>query len=75
MRIQPWHVVVLLVVILLLFGANRLPDLARSVGQSLRILKAEVKDLGDDDGRGKPGPTEPPTPGLYEGDPTRRPRA
>ena len=44
MRLQGWHLVVLLVVILLLFGAKRLPDLARSVGQSLKILKTEVKD-------------------------------
>ena len=54
MRIQPWHIVVLVVVILLLFGANRLPDLARSVGQSLKIFKTEVKDLTDD---GKPADT------------------
>lgn len=44
-----WHIIVLLVVILLLFGARRLPDLARSVGESLRIFKREVKDLTDDD--------------------------
>ncbi|MBT0995152.1 Sec-independent protein translocase subunit TatA [Cellulomonas sp. DKR-3] len=48
MRVQPWHVVVLLVVILLLFGAKRLPDLAKSVGQSMKIFKNEVKDLRDD---------------------------
>ena len=48
MRIQFWHVVVLLLVILVLFGANRLPDLARSVGRSLKILKEEVTDLRDD---------------------------
>lgn len=49
MRVQFWHVVVLVVVIVLLFGANRLPDLARSVGQSMKIFKNEVKDLRDDD--------------------------
>lgn len=48
MRLTAWHVVVLVLLVLLLFGANRLPDLARSVGQSLKILKTEVKDLGDD---------------------------
>ena len=48
MRIQFWHLVVLLLVILLLFGANRLPDLARSVGRSMKILKSEVKDLRDE---------------------------
>lgn len=48
MRLSPWHIVVLVVLILLLFGAKRLPDLARSVGQSLKILKTEVKDLSED---------------------------
>ncbi|MDT0166185.1 Sec-independent protein translocase subunit TatA [Actinotalea sp. AC32] len=54
-RIQGWHIVVLLVVIVLLFGANRLPDLARSVGQSLKIFKNEVKDLRDDPADGATG--------------------
>ena len=31
--LKPWHVIVLLVVVLLLFGAKRLPDLAKSVGE------------------------------------------
>ena len=46
---KPWHIIVLLLVILLLFGARRLPDLARSLGQSMKILKSEVKDLQKDD--------------------------
>ncbi|MFD6175931.1 MULTISPECIES: Sec-independent protein translocase subunit TatA [unclassified Isoptericola] len=46
--LKPWHIIVLVVVILLLFGARRLPDLARSVGQSMKIFKSEVKDLTDD---------------------------
>lgn len=49
MRLQAWHVVVLIVVILLVFGANRLPSLAKSVGQSLKIFKSEMKDLTEDD--------------------------
>ncbi|MCA5894749.1 Sec-independent protein translocase subunit TatA [Isoptericola sp. NEAU-Y5] len=47
--LKPWHIIVLVIVILLLFGARRLPDLARSVGQSLKIFKSEVKDLTNDD--------------------------
>ncbi|BDZ41954.1 hypothetical protein GCM10025865_12530 [Paraoerskovia sediminicola] len=46
--LKPWHMLVLLVVVLLLFGAKRLPDLARSVGQSMKIFKSEVKDLRED---------------------------
>ncbi|GAA2036725.1 Sec-independent protein translocase subunit TatA [Catenulispora yoronensis] len=40
---QPWHLIVLLVVLFLLFGAKRMPDMARSVGQSLRIFKSEMR--------------------------------
>jgi sec-independent protein translocase protein TatA len=43
--LQPWHVIILLVVVILLFGAKRLPDAARSIGTSLKIFKAETKDL------------------------------
>ena len=49
MRLQPWHVAVLVVVLVLLFGAKRLPDAARSLGRSMRILKAETKGLAGDD--------------------------
>jgi sec-independent protein translocase protein TatA len=49
MRFQVWHFVVLVLVFLLLFGAKRLPDLARGVGRSLRIIKAETRSLVDDD--------------------------
>jgi len=41
--VQPWHIVVLLVVLFLLFGAKKMPDMARSVGQSLRIFKSEMR--------------------------------
>lgn len=42
--LRPIEILAILLVVVLLFGAKRLPDLARSVGTSLRILKAEVKD-------------------------------
>ena len=41
--LQPWHIIVLLVVLFLLFGAKKMPDMARSVGQSLRIFKSEMR--------------------------------
>jgi sec-independent protein translocase protein TatA len=46
---RPWHIVILAVVLVLLFGAKRLPDAARSLGRSMRILKAESRGLADDD--------------------------
>jgi sec-independent protein translocase protein TatA len=54
---SPWHLLILAAVFVLLFGARRLPDAARSLGKSLRILKTEVKGLHDDD-----EPTAPPQP-------------
>jgi sec-independent protein translocase protein TatA len=48
-NLSAWHVIILVGVLILLFGANKLPELARGVGQSLRILKSEVKDLTEDD--------------------------
>ena len=49
MRIQAWHIIVLVVVIVLVFGSNRLPDMAKSVGQSMKVFKKEIKDLREDD--------------------------
>jgi sec-independent protein translocase protein TatA len=55
--VKPWHIIVLAVVLILLFGAKRLPDAARSLGRSLRIIKAETRGLADDDteARAEPG--------------------
>ena len=46
--LRPWHIILIVVVLVLLFGAKRLPDAARSLGRSLRIIKAETKGLIDD---------------------------
>ena len=43
---------VILAIVVLVFGAAKLPDLARSSGQALRIFKTETKGLRDDDGDG-----------------------
>ena len=51
--VRPWHIIVLVVVLILLFGAKRLPDAARSLGRSLRIIKAETRGLADDDVQAK----------------------
>ena len=46
--LSPWHWAILAVVIVLMFGANRLPGAARSLGTSMRIFKTEMKELHDD---------------------------
>lgn len=46
--LSPTHWLIIVGVLVLLFGAKRLPDAARSLGRSARILKAEVKDMNTD---------------------------
>lgn len=43
------ELLIILAVVILLFGASKLPELARGSGRALRIFKAETKGLGDDD--------------------------
>jgi sec-independent protein translocase protein TatA len=43
------ELLIILAVLILLFGASKLPELARGSGRALRIFKAETKSLGDDD--------------------------
>ncbi|GIM68791.1 hypothetical protein Pve01_90850 [Planomonospora venezuelensis] len=45
------ELLIILAVLLLLFGASKLPELARGSGQALRIFKSETKGLVDDDGK------------------------
>jgi sec-independent protein translocase protein TatA len=46
--LSPWHWAILLVVVIVLFGAKKLPDAARSLGKSLRIFKSELRELQSD---------------------------
>ncbi|MFF4016814.1 Sec-independent protein translocase subunit TatA [Streptomyces sp. NPDC001843] len=46
--LEPWHLLILVVVILLVFGSKKLPDMARSLGKSARILKSEAKAMKED---------------------------
>lgn len=59
-----WELILLLGVLVLLFGATKLPTAARSIGQSLRIFKAETRGMrGDDDTRpADQAPQAPPAP-------------
>jgi sec-independent protein translocase protein TatA len=51
-----WHFLIILVVVLLLFGAPKLPGLARSLGQSMKIFKSEITPERTDEA----APSEPP---------------
>lgn len=48
-NIGPTEILLILAVVLLFFGAAKLPELARGSGRALRIFKSEIKELGDDD--------------------------
>ena len=48
-NLNGWHLLILLAVILLLFGAAKLPALAKSVGQSARVFKGEMKAMKAED--------------------------
>jgi sec-independent protein translocase protein TatA len=46
---SPWKVLIIAVVVLVMFGSKKMPDAARSLGRSMRILKAEVSNMHEDE--------------------------
>jgi len=48
-ELSPWHLLILAAVVLVLFGAKKLPDSARALGRSMRIFKAETQGLREGD--------------------------
>ena len=52
--LRPVHILILILVVLVLFGWKKLPDVARSLGRSMRIFKSEVEEMKND---GKPTPS------------------
>ena len=59
---SPWKILIVAVVLIVLFGSKKLPDAARSLGRSMRILKSEVSTLHQED------------PEIPASDPSRHPR-
>ena len=53
--LEPWHLLIIAALVVVLFGAKRLPDTAHSLGRSMRIFRAEVRDSHAT----PPGPTVP----------------
>ena len=68
--LSPWHWAILAVVVVVFFGSKRLPDAARSLGKSMRIFKAEIKEIHGDDPElapatdGQSGPIAEPQPAV-----------
>jgi sec-independent protein translocase protein TatA len=53
-----WHWLIIAGAFIIIFGAKKLPEAARGVGRSLRILKSEVSAMHDDDEKAKKAPSE-----------------
>jgi sec-independent protein translocase protein TatA len=51
---SPWKILIVALVIIVLFGSKKLPSAARSLGQSMRILKKEVQGLHEDEPESQP---------------------
>lgn len=56
-NLGPTELIIIAVVIILLFGAKKMPDMARSLGRSMRIIKAETKGMKQDGEEGVPPAT------------------
>jgi len=54
-----WHWLIVIGVFVLLFGAKKLPDAARSLGKSMRIFKSEIKEMQADSKQETPPPATP----------------
>ncbi|MGW8377014.1 Sec-independent protein translocase subunit TatA [Streptomyces sp. ODS28] len=46
--LEPWHLLIVVLVCVILFGSKKLPDAARSLGRSVRILKSETRAMRQD---------------------------
>lgn len=76
MGIQGWQWLLILAVILLLFGAAKLPALAKSMGQSARVFKGEMKAMKEDDAQTTADSTvAPPAPDAKRSDSSGSPTA
>jgi sec-independent protein translocase protein TatA len=67
--LAPWHIIILVVVLVVLFGARRLPGAAQSLGQSMHIFKRSVQGLTEDDDSA----ANPPQSTNYFGAPASQP--
>jgi sec-independent protein translocase protein TatA len=59
--LQPWHIIVLVVLAFVLFGAKRLPELGKGLGEGLKGFKEGLKGISD-----PPPPPPPPAPPVQQ---------
>ncbi len=82
MRIGPfgvWEILIILIVVLLIFGPRRLPEMAKGLGQSVRAFRKEMRDIKEDfstdEPRDAPGPRRGVSPATAEEAHAARPPA
>ncbi|MFI6408377.1 Sec-independent protein translocase subunit TatA [Streptomyces sp. NPDC050548] len=57
--LEPWHLLVVAIMVILLFGSKKLPEAARGLGKSMRILKSEAKAMKEESNVAQSVPVEP----------------
>ncbi|MDX3379944.1 Sec-independent protein translocase subunit TatA [Streptomyces niveiscabiei] len=60
--LEPWHLLIVAIVVIVLFGSKKLPDTARALGKSMRILKSEAKAMKEEDSANSAHPGNPAEP-------------
>jgi sec-independent protein translocase protein TatA len=68
---SPWKIAIIAILIIVLFGSRKLPDAARSLGRSMRILKAEVQGMHDEEPSTPVQATAQPTPAQVQAAPAQ----
>ncbi|WP_296760624.1 Sec-independent protein translocase subunit TatA [Varibaculum sp.] len=71
---RPVHILILLLVLIIIFGASKLPDIARNIGKSAKVLKSELSDLSEDSSN-KQVAAEPQNPQIPAAPPASSPGA
>ncbi len=69
--IQPWHLLLILLIVLVVFGAGKLSQVGGALGQSVKDFKETVKDEDEDEAGAEPVPTK--TPGATAARSSERP--
>ncbi|MBE8473376.1 Sec-independent protein translocase subunit TatA [Streptomyces justiciae] len=57
--LEPWHLLIVAIVVIVLFGSKKLPDTARALGRSMRILKSEAQAMKDESATATTTPVAP----------------
>ncbi|MDH6215798.1 Sec-independent protein translocase subunit TatA [Streptomyces pseudovenezuelae] len=69
--LEPWHLLIVAIMIILLFGSKKLPEAARGLGKSMRILKSEAKAMKEDGVAEYSEPSQP----SQKSEPSQSPQA